>query len=168
MSDLLRNHLVVRLARPEEYAAVTDLTLGVYVGGGYIPADDYYVEELAATGKRAAEADVLVAVEDGAVLGAVTYCPLGSAWREIAAGDEGEFRMLAVSGAARGHGVGLALVDACVERARKAGLSGLAISTMSEMTDAHRLYGRLGFSRVPDSDWSPHSGVCLMAFRLRF
>ena len=39
---------------------------------------------------------------------------------------------------------------------------------MSEMTVAHRLYGRLGFTRVPDSDWSPQSGVCLMAFRLRF
>lgn len=158
----------VRLARPEEYAAVTDVTLGVYVGGGYIPPDDYYVEELAATEKRAAEADVLVAVEDGAVLGAVTYCPLGSAWREIAAGDEGEFRMLAVSPDARGRGVGLALIQACLDRAREAGLLGMAISTMSEMTEAHRLYGRLGFSRVPDSDWSPQSGVCLMAFRLRF
>lgn len=168
MSDLPGNHLAVRLARPEEYAAVTDVTLEVYVGGGYIPADDHYVAELSDTPTRAKEADLLVAVEDGAVLGAVTYCPIGSTWREIAAEDEGEFRMLAVSGDARGRGVGLALVDACVERAREAGLSGLAISTMSEMTDAHRLYGRLGFTRVPDSDWSPQSGVCLMAFRLRF
>jgi len=168
MSELPRNLLEVRLARPEEYAAVTELTLGVYVGGGYIPADDYYVEELAATEKRAAEADVLVAVAEGAVLGAVTYCPIGSAWREIAAEDEGEFRMLAVSTDARGRGVGLALIQACLDLAREAGLLGVAISTMSAMTDAHRLYGRLGFSRVPDSDWSPQSGVCLMAFRLRF
>lgn len=160
--------LHVRLVRPEEYAAVTELTLDVYVGGGYIPAEDDYVAELSATETRAGEADLLVAVEDGAVLGAVTYCPLGSPWREIAAEDEGEFRMLAVSGAARGRGVGLALAQACVDRARDAGLNGLAISTMSKMTDAHRLYDRLGFTRVPDSDWSPHSGVCLMAFRLRF
>jgi GNAT superfamily N-acetyltransferase len=156
----------VRPVRPEEYAAVTELTLEVYVGGGYIPADDDYVEELAATEKRAGEAELLVAVEEGAVLGAVTYCPPGSAWREIAAADEGEFRMLAVATSARGRGVGLAL--ACLDRAREAGLGGLAISTMSEMTEAHRLYGRLGFTRVPDSDWSPHHGVCLMAFRLRF
>jgi GNAT superfamily N-acetyltransferase len=168
MSDLPGNPLEVRLARPEEYPAVTELTLDVYVGGGYIPADDSYVEELAATEKRASEADVLVAVEDGDVLGAVTYCPSASAWREIAAEDEGEFRMLAVSGAARGRGVGLALIEACLDRAREAGMRGVAISTMSEMTDAHRLYGRLGFTRVPDSDWSPQSGVCLMAFRLRF
>ena len=160
--------LEVRPVRPEEYAAVTALTLEVYVGGGYIPADDYYVAELSAPATRADEADVLVAVEDGAVLGAVTYCPLGSTWREIAAEDEGEFRMLAVSGAARGRGVGLALVQACLDQAREAGLRGLAISTMSKMTEAHRLYGRLGFARVPDSDWSPQSGVCLMAFRLRF
>jgi ribosomal protein S18 acetylase RimI-like enzyme len=163
MSDL-----EVRLARPDEYAAVTELTLEVYVGGGCIPADDYYVEELSATEKRAAEADLIVAVDDGIVLGAVTYCPPGSSWREIAAKDEGEFRMLAVSGEARGRGVGLALIQACVDRAREAGLRGLAISTMSEMTVAHGLYGRLGFTRVPDSDWSPQSGVCLMAFRLQF
>ena len=162
MSDL-----EVRLARPEEYAAVTELTLEVYVGG-YIPADDNYVDELSATEKRAAEADLIVAVDDGVVLGAVTYCPLGSSWREIAAEDEGEFRMLAVSDEARGRGVGLALIQACVDRAREARLRGLAISTMSKMTVAHRLYGRLGFTRVPDSDWSPQSGVCLMAFRLRF
>lgn len=168
MSNPPPKPLDVRLARPEEFPAVTEVTLGVYVGGGYIPADDSYVTELSDTATRAREADLLVAVEDGSVLGAVTYCPLGSAWREIAAEDEGEFRMLAVSGAARGRGVGLALVEACVERAREAGLSGLAISTMSEMTDAHKLYGRLGFTRVPDSDWSPESGVCLMAFRLRF
>jgi ribosomal protein S18 acetylase RimI-like enzyme len=162
------SNVEVRLARPEEYSAITDVTLEVYVGGGYFPADDGYVEELSATAARAGEADLLVAVEDGVVLGAVTYCPLGSSWREIAAQDEGEFRMLAVSGAARGRGVGLALVEACVDRAREAGLRGLAISTMGEMTDAQRLYGRLGFNRVPDSDWSPNSGVCLMAFRLRF
>jgi ribosomal protein S18 acetylase RimI-like enzyme len=168
VSGLPLKGLEVRVARPEEYAAVTELTLEVYVGGGYIPADDSYVEELSATERRAVEADVLVAVEDGAVLGAVTYCPPGSSWREIAAEDEGEFRMLAVSVEARGRGVGLALIRACVDRARETGLRGVAISTMSEMTDAHRLYGRLGFTRVPDSDWSPHSGVCLMAFRLRF
>ena len=39
---------------------------------------------------------------------------------------------------------------------------------MAEMTDAHRVYGRLGFLRAPEDDWSPVPGVDLLAFRLRF
>ena len=48
------------------------------------------------------------------------------------------------------------------------GCRGVAISTMDRMTGAHRLYERLGFSRVPEADWSPVDGVCLLAFRVRF
>ena len=102
------------------------------------------------------------------VLGSVTWCPAGSTWREIARDDEGEFRMLAVAADARGRGVGEALVRACLDRARADGLAGVAISTMDLMTGAHRLYERLGFSRVPEADWSPVNGVCLLAFRIRF
>ena len=32
------------------------------------------------------------------------------------------------------------------------------------MADAHRLYTRLGFERVPDRDWEPVPGVSLIAF----
>lgn len=163
MSDVL-----VRRVRPEEYAAVAALTLETYVDGGFIATDSPYVAQLAATARRDAEAEVLVALADDRLVGAVTWCPAGSSWREIAGEAEGEFRMLAVAADERGRGVGEALVRACLDRAASDGFSGVAISTMSEMTDAHRLYGRLGFTRIPDQDWSPHDDVCLMAFRLRF
>jgi hypothetical protein len=32
------------------------------------------------------------------------------------------------------------------------------------MTDAHRLYARLGFRRTPELDWSPREGVSLLTF----
>ena len=76
--------------------------------------------------------------------------------------------MLAVAAEARGRGVGTALIQACLDEARATGLAGVAISTMAEMTGAHRLYERMGFSRVPEADWSPVEGVSLLAFRLRF
>ena len=142
--------------------------MAAYVDGGYLPADSSYVRELGDTLTRAAGAEIWVAADDDRVLGSVTFCPVGSTWREIAWDDEGEFRMLAVARDARGRGVGEALVRACLTAAREAGLAGVAISTMDKMTDAHRLYERLGFTRVPEADWSPVNGVCLLAFRIRF
>ena len=165
----MASDLQVRAARPAEYAAVTEITVAAYVDGGYIPPAADYVSELGDTAARAGGAEIWVATDaDRRVLGSVTWCPSGSTWREIARDDEGEFRMLAVAAAARGRGVGEALVRACLDRARADGLGGVAISTMDRMTDAHRLYGRLGFSRVPEADWSPVEGVSLLAFRVRF
>jgi len=165
----LASELRVRPAKPAEYAAIGEITVAAYVDGGYISHGHGYVEELADTMTRAARAEVWVATDEtDRVLGSVTWCPAGSTWREIAGDDEGEFRMLAVAAEARGRGVGEALVHACLDRARADGLSGVAISTMDVMTGAHRLYERLGFSRVPEADWSPVDGVCLLAFRIRF
>jgi hypothetical protein len=36
------------------------------------------------------------------------------------------------------------------------------------MTDAHRLYARLGFRRAPELDWSPLTGVELHGYRIEF
>ena len=34
------------------------------------------------------------------------------------------------------------------------------------MTTAHRIYQRIGFTRLPDRDWEPVPGVALLAFTL--
>ena len=141
------------------------LTAEVYVGDGFIDAADGYVDELADTARRARDAEVWVAAEGEQVLGSVTFCPLGSPFREIARDDEGEFRMLAVDDAARGRGVGQALVSLCVLRARELGYAGVRMSSMDRMTSAHRVYERLGFARVPEDDWSPGAGITLLAYR---
>ena len=39
---------------------------------------------------------------------------------------------------------------------------------MDQMTSAHRVYERLGFTRLPDDDWSPEPGVSLLAYGMRF
>ena len=80
--------------------------------------------------------------------------------------DEGEFRMLAVSPAARGRGVGRVLVERCLERSRELGYAGVRMSSMDRMTSAHRVYERLGFTRAPEDDWSPVPGVNLVAYAL--
>jgi GNAT superfamily N-acetyltransferase len=160
--------LEIREARSEELGEIGLLTGEVYVGEGYIATSDAYVHELADAARRAVGAELWAAVEDGQVLGTVTFCPVGSAYREIAHDDEGEFRMLAVAKQARGRGVGQSLVQHCVDRSRALGYAGVRMSTMDKMTDAHRVYERLGFTRSPDDDWSPTPGVLLLAYSLRF
>ena len=74
--------------------------------------------------------------------------------------------MLGVAPDARGRGVGRALVEACVERARVAGRSAVAITTEAAWTDARRLYERHGFRRDPERDFEPVPGVFLVAYVL--
>jgi ribosomal protein S18 acetylase RimI-like enzyme len=77
---------------------------------------------------------------------------------------EASFRMLAVDVTAQGQGVGEALVTACIDRA-SAGGRALFIHSGTWMTAAHRLYGRLGFARVPERDWEiVDGGFTLLAF----
>ncbi len=155
----------IRLARPAEHAAVGELTLAAYAPFTEGPHDPS-VAPLRDTTARAQEADVWVAVEDGQLLGTVTDPPPGSRFREIGGDDEGEFRMLAVAPEAPGRGVGAALVGFLLDRYRQRGLRGVALSTLAEMTTAHRIYERLGFTRAPEHDWSPLPGVRLIAFHL--
>ena len=74
--------------------------------------------------------------------------------------------MLSVAPAGRRRGVGRALVDACLRRARQDGMSEVVIWSHPLMAGAHALYLRMNFERVPDLDGSPAPGVQLWGFRL--
>jgi len=111
---------------------------------------------------------VLVALDGDLLVGSVTWCPEGSEYREIGRPDEGEFRTLVVAPSARGRGVGEALVRYCFDLSRAAGHHGMVLSTLPSMLDAHRLYMRLGFTREPERDWSPHPETELWAFELAY
>ncbi|XRQ04217.1 GNAT family N-acetyltransferase [Actinomadura welshii] len=158
--------VTVRAARPDEYGLIGDLTVEVYVDGGLVSPESSYVHTLRDAADRATGCELLVAEAGGEVAGAVAYCGPGSPYAEVAGPDEGEFRMLAVRGRARGMGVGTALVRACIDRARAAGLTGLRLSTQANMAGAHRLYERMGFVRTPERDWSPVPGLKLMTYAL--
>ena len=149
----------IRPAQPDELEEVGRLTGEVYVADGY-------VRELVDTPRRAREAELWAAVEGGLILGSVTFCPVGSPYREIGRDDEGEFRMLGVSAAARGLGIGTLLTEHCIQRSRDLGFTRVVMSSAQAMTTAHRIYGRLGFTRLPARDWSPRPGVDLYAFTL--
>ena len=154
----------IRLAVPAEYDAVGDLTVEAYSHDGFVRGD--YAMTLRAAADRAAKAELWVAAYPSGLLGTVTYCPVGSVYREIGLDDEGEFRMLGVAGRARGLGVGTALTERCIERTREFGHRRIVMSSAAYMTTAHRIYERLGFVRLPERDWAPIPGVDLYAFAL--
>ncbi|MEV5593083.1 GNAT family N-acetyltransferase [Streptomyces sp. NPDC052496] len=159
--------ITIRAARPAEFDAIGALLVAAYAADGLLAfgADDPYTGKLRDVAHRAGHAEVLTAVDaDGTVLGAVTFAAPSSPYAEIAGPDEGEFRMLAVAPAGRGRGIGEALVRACMDRARSLGLSRMVLSALPTVENAHRVYGRLGFTRIPERDWDPVPGVRLWAF----
>ncbi|PZT68593.1 GNAT family N-acetyltransferase [Streptomyces sp. SW4] len=150
--------IVIRDAEPAEYAALGEITAQAYLQDGLLDfgESDAYLGELRDVAKRAAAAEVLVAVEGGRLLGGVTFVPSGGVMADIAGPGEAEIRMLAVDRAARGRGAGEALVRACVDRARAvAGCERIVLSSQRTMHAAHRIYARLGFTRTPERDWNP-------------
>jgi ribosomal protein S18 acetylase RimI-like enzyme len=163
--------VILRLADPTDPAeleAVGLLTEAAYEHEGFLRgAEDGYRDQLRAADRRAAEAELAVAVdEDGSLLGTVTFCRAGTPWAEVSAPGEAEFRMLAVAPTARGRGVGSTLTSWCLDRARAEGCKAIVLSTLPMMASAHRLYERLGFVRTPEIDWYPAPEVHLITYRL--
>jgi GNAT superfamily N-acetyltransferase len=158
----------LRRAQARDHAAIGEVTVAAY--SGLSEADEAgYRDKLRDAEARDREAELWVATvsdTDDTVLGTVTVCHDGSPWREIARGDEGEFRMLAVAPEAQGRGVGAALVELCINRFREVGAPGIVLSTLPAMHAAHRLYERHGFVRAPERDWSPVPRVDLVAYCL--
>jgi len=159
----------VRPAVEGEYGVIGELTVAAYERSGQLSAESNgYRDELIDVAGHAREGDVLVAVQpDGEVVGSVLFVLPGSAYAELAAPGDAEFRMLAVAPGAQRRGVGEALVRACVDRARSVGARAIVISARDFIEAPQRLYGRLGFVRTPERDWSPVPGlVSLIALRL--
>lgn len=157
----------IRIARPEEYPAVGELCVRVYVGDGLVSAEAEYLKQLAAAGDRAAQAEVLVAVDaGGTVRGSVTFVAPGSAYSEVGGPGDVEIRMLVVDPDARGLGLGEALMRECLDRGRALGADRVRLSTQPNMVRAHPIYRRLGFVRTPELDWSPVPGVDLLTYAL--
>ena len=163
--------LLIRAAEPSEYAEAGRVTAEAYRiddllrrADGLI--DTAYEAELTDAGRRAREAELLVAVEDGQVLGTVTWCPptsLGAS--SLPSKIKPSFGCCPLP-RLDGVGVGRALVTECLERARAECMREVLLSSLQQMTAAHALYREFGFVRAPELDHSPKPHVHLWAFRL--
>jgi len=156
----------IRDVRVNEMDALGALTVAAYRDAG--ETDEDYYPELRDVAARAAVVPVLVAVESGTgrILGGVTYVPGPGPYHEGEFGDAAAFRMLAVAADVRGRGIGRALVEAVIARARADGRPGVCLFTRPFMTAAHRLYASLGFVRQPEHDWEFAPGEWLHGYLL--
>ena len=78
----------------------------------------------------------------------------------------GEVKRLYVRPAARGTGLGEALVQTLVRDARDIGYRELKLDTLDTMSDALRLYGRLGFARCSPYYHNPLPGAVYLSLTL--
>jgi predicted N-acetyltransferase YhbS len=121
-----------------------------------------YEVDLRDVASRAQEATVLVAEEDGRIVGAVGLYPRSEVWPEGWAG----IRVLAVSPAHRRRGIGRALVEECIRRADALGAKAIGLHTVGFMAGASELYASLGFRRLPAFEFRGESGTLVLAFGL--
>ena len=142
----------VRAARPEEFTSIAELVARGFRAGpyGHLPVSDARRRLLDDSAGRAAAGALLVATSGGALLGTATLMRPGTVGTRLAVSGEAELRLLVVDAAARGRGVGEALVHASVDVAVRWGAKAVVLDTGSLNLPAQRLYERLGFSRLWD------------------
>jgi predicted N-acetyltransferase YhbS len=161
----------IRDAYPDERPAIRHLTLEAYGEFAETMEPDAW-KALRAAVLDAVEseqpADRIVAERDGLLVGSVMLFRQPSrAYGEATTGPGWpELRVLAVAPDERGTGVGRALVEECVRRARRAGASELGLHTSRSLRDAIRLYEAMGFVRAPEHDFRPPGAELVTAYRL--
>jgi len=138
-----QSHTAVKIEsfRPEHTAAFEALNRAWLVGHGLLePADEPYLKDPNGTIIEAG-GQIYVAVENGVVIGTCGIAPHGP--------GEFEVRKLAVASSAQGRGIGMQLVEACLDFARQRGANRISLISNSQLVPALRLYERAGFRHEP-------------------
>ena len=153
----------IRLARPEELAALGALVADAYAALPGMPRPEeqpgYYamVRDAAARARNPAIQIVAAVTAEGELLGSVDLITemahYGSGGTASGRTGAAGIRLLAVTPAARGQGVGRALTRECIERSRALGRSSVVLHTTAAMQTAWRMYEQLGFRRSTDLDF---------------
>jgi ribosomal protein S18 acetylase RimI-like enzyme len=155
----------IRHAREDELDIVASLAVDAYAEyAGQMSPDAWsqFAQDIANVRGRLLDAEVLVALDGDRIVGTVT---LYTRWRG-AREDSYSVRLLAVPPAERGKGVGRALMEHCIERARNDGRRRVVVTVALEMEYARDLYDSLGFERDRSLDHEPAPGVRVYGYSL--
>ncbi len=139
---VLPHPLIAAVATADDLAAVRMLFQAYADGLGIDLGYQDFAHELAALpGNYAPPGGALLLARDrtGAPLGCAALRPLG---------DVAEMKRLYVAPAARGIGLGTALMHAIVGEARRIGYRAVRLDTLPDMTAAQALYAAAGFRPI--------------------
>jgi GNAT superfamily N-acetyltransferase len=164
--------LLIRDAHERDRDAIRVVTLSAYEEyAAMIPALwEEYRHEILATLGDAKPVERIVAEQSGAMVGSVVLYPAGTVFSNRS-GDSvtlqaPEIRLLAVVPPARGQGVGAALVEECIRRARRSDAAAITLHTTDMMAMAMGMYERRGFVRAPELDIHPAPEIVVKGYRL--
>ena len=144
----------IRDAREDEHAEAGRVTALAYLE--FIRPGDgdwrEYAERIADVAGRAERTTVLVAVEEGRILGTATLELDGRVEAEDGPLEphRAEIRMLGVDPKTRGQGIAKLLMAECEDRARAAGKTLMTLNTTERMRVAQLMYESLGYERGED------------------
>jgi len=165
----------IRNARDAELDDVADLIARSYAQYGpsadasadLVKAFEEYQREQRDVRGRMKDSELLVAEMDGRLVGSVTFYPpkpggTGENWGP----NWAAIRLLGVDPDARGAGIGRALTEECLLRARELGAVEMGLHTTRLMDVARAMYERMGFVRFPENDIPITDDFVVVAYRL--
>ena len=161
--------LQFRIAESHEHATVARVILKSYAEyGPLLPPDAWerYSQNILDVRSRMTESELLIAVEDGEIVGSATFYPARikrtqSEWPCRWTGA----RLIAVLPDRRRRGIGKALVEECIRLSRDQNAAAFALHTTPYMELAQGMYERMGFVRVPEYDFHPRPEMTVMAYK---
>ena len=151
----------IRDFRSDDTAAVNRIALAAWAE--YRPAFSDWARStvrLARAAHFAKEAELLVAEDNELVVGFVSYVAPGRDREDIFEPSWALIRLLSVDPVSRGRGIGRALSEASIERARRDGASVMALHATPVMSVALGMYLRMGFMHtreIPERNGLPYA-----------
>lgn len=144
---------LIRPARPDEYAAIGELTHAAYTAD-YTDLSPHYRDELKHPEALLDDFEFFVAEDTGTgqLLGTIALLRPGRDQGGQIAQDELYFRLLATHPSARGRGIGIALTQFALDQAAHRGQRAVVMNSGPVMVGAHALYRKLGFRPEPDRE----------------
>jgi ribosomal protein S18 acetylase RimI-like enzyme len=149
---------MIRDARPDELEAVARLSVEAYREFADAVGPEVWSRmerNLSRLGGDSPDAVTIVAEMDGQLAGTAEYLgPAGHRVGLVQAVPEGEAYIgrLGVSATFRRRGVGRALTEECIRRARVDGAGSIGLATRDVMAAARAMYESLGFGYVRTVD----------------
>ena len=167
------NNYTIRDARQADREMIQSVTLSAYEQYAAVMQENwkYYRGNILDTLANPNPAEQIVAETDHGIIGTVLLYPAGTQLHgpdgKLVSLEVPEVRLLAVTPSARGQGIGVALMQECIRRARQSGAASLGLHTTDMMGVAMRMYERMGFVRVTALDLRPAEGIVVKGYRIK-